>query len=256
MFAYYSLNPLLFLVFNIVQTGVWIALFVLDLLGAIENNDDESSIYKNYGGWIVSFVILAAFIGLLIYASIVFHGTRIAGRRQSIDFSAKDDHYQYQAETSFDADRLPPQSFVPLTINHTSTQLSLESRRLQHIDLDTIHRKTTADTFAPYAPRKPSPLGISESASSPEDTDSSDQSTQERRQSNSPLMASNISDTDSSRALSHGKVPVSIEDMPIALVPGQGSPRPTHSAILGGENLNERMYRQGVAVRYELPAAS
>ena len=265
MFAYHSLNPLLFLIFNIIQTGVWIALFVLDLLGAIENNDDESSIYKNYGGWIVSFITLAVFIGLLIYSSIVFHGTRVAGRRQSIDFSAKDDHYPYQSETSFDAYRLPPQTFVPLTINRTSTQLSLESRRSQHIDLNTIRPKTTSETFTPYAPRKPSPLSNSESVSSPDDADSSDQSTQEHRQSNSPLNTNNISSTESLWTPPHAQKPVSIEQIPMALMPGQGSPRSTRSTIAGGEyfvskqSLNEyqkRMYGQGVGETYELPAAS
>ena len=260
IFAFYSLHPLLFLIFNIIQTGVWIALFVLDLLGAVENADDESSIYKHYGGWIVSFVTIAAFIGLLLYASVVYHRSRVSSHRRSIDFSAKDDDYRYQSDYSLDPYRIPAaQPFAPLTINRTPTEFSLESRS-RHVDLDASRPKSTPETFAPYAPRKPSPLSNSQIASPTENADCPGQSSQRHGQSFAPPDTANLGSPISRWTSPQVKPPLTTGQIPIALIPGRGSP---HSAVRSGEYVvNKRslteyqqtMYGQGVGETYELPA--
>jgi len=57
MFVLGALRPLTFLIFNIVQTGIWVTFLVLDLLGALHIDDNSSTIYKKYGGWVVSIVV-------------------------------------------------------------------------------------------------------------------------------------------------------------------------------------------------------
>jgi hypothetical protein len=56
LFVLGTLRPWIFLIFNIIQTGIWVTLFVLELLGALRIDDSSSTIYRKYGGWIVSTV--------------------------------------------------------------------------------------------------------------------------------------------------------------------------------------------------------
>jgi len=58
LFVFNTLRPLIFLVLNIIQTGIWVALFILNLLGALDIDDNASAVYRSYGGWIVSIVVL------------------------------------------------------------------------------------------------------------------------------------------------------------------------------------------------------
>jgi hypothetical protein len=56
LFVLGTLRPLIFLIFNIIQTGIWVTLFVLELVGALQIDDSSSTIYRKYGGWVVSIV--------------------------------------------------------------------------------------------------------------------------------------------------------------------------------------------------------
>ncbi|KAK1727078.1 uncharacterized protein BDZ83DRAFT_614074 [Colletotrichum acutatum] len=60
-----TLSPKFFLVSNVIQTLVWVILFILTIIGA--------------GGaftFIIAIVVLASFVGLLIYASVIYHKFR------------------------------------------------------------------------------------------------------------------------------------------------------------------------------------
>ncbi|POS73589.1 hypothetical protein DHEL01_v208026 [Diaporthe helianthi] len=61
-----TLSPRLFLIINVVQTTVWIVLMGLSLAGA---GSSAANI-------IIPIIVLASFIGLLIYASVIFHMSR------------------------------------------------------------------------------------------------------------------------------------------------------------------------------------
>ncbi|OLN87446.1 hypothetical protein CCHL11_09122 [Colletotrichum chlorophyti] len=61
-----TLTPLFFLVTNCVQTGVWTALFIITVAG----------VFGSAIGVIVSIIIYASFLGLLIYASVIYHKHR------------------------------------------------------------------------------------------------------------------------------------------------------------------------------------
>lgn len=60
-----TLSPRFFLITNVIQTTVWVVLMGLTLAGAASG----ASI-------IIAVIILASFIGLLIYASVIFHKSR------------------------------------------------------------------------------------------------------------------------------------------------------------------------------------
>lgn len=287
MFSFHSLKPLVFLIFNVIQTGTWIALFVLDLIGALEDDDDSSSIYKNYGGWIVSIVTLAVFIGLLIYASVVYHHSRIAARR-SIYAPAKGIDYQYQQDNAFDAYRIPtPQPFAPFSptttntttndqsasyaLNPPSTQESLESRKSRHIDLTAPRQSSTnattphqngVDSSSPYAPRKSSPLSNSQRASSPDHTRFHHPPGQEGCCSDVGLNTTVVEALDqvprTKSPKNFLKTPVTGE-IPLALMPAQGQaetptvPYGSDKYVVSRQSLSEyqeRMY--GAEQPYEL----
>jgi hypothetical protein len=77
MFARHSLNPLTFLIFNIVQTTIWAVLFILEIVGSVSNFGGRA----NPLSWLFSFIIFLSFVGLLIYASVIYHRHRMSGRR-------------------------------------------------------------------------------------------------------------------------------------------------------------------------------
>ncbi|OHE98395.1 hypothetical protein CORC01_06391 [Colletotrichum orchidophilum] len=60
-----TLSPKFFLVANVIQTLVWLILFILTIIGG-----------GSAFGFIIAAVILASFIGLLIYASVIYHRFR------------------------------------------------------------------------------------------------------------------------------------------------------------------------------------
>lgn len=278
MFSFHSLRPSVFLIINVIQTGIWIALFVLDLIGALEDNDDSSSIYKTYGGWIVSMVTLAAFIGLLIYASVVYHRSRVAARR-SFYAPAKSIDYQYQQGNAFDAYRIPtPQPFAPFipatndtannqsanyALNRSSTEDSFESRKSRHIDLN-APRQPSSNSTAPqqYAPRKSSPLSNSQRAPSPDHSRFHHPPGQEGCCSDVGL---NTTVVDALAQVPRTKSPKNFlktpvtEEFPVSLLPAQGqqqasqTPYGSDKYVVSRQSLSEyqeRMYGSGPA--YEL----
>lgn len=72
-----TLSLRFFLIVNIVQTAIWTALFVLTMLGP-----------KNNMNIILNSIAYAAFIGLLIYASVAFHQNRVVKRYNSVAYEA------------------------------------------------------------------------------------------------------------------------------------------------------------------------
>ncbi|KAK3385517.1 hypothetical protein B0H63DRAFT_183712 [Podospora didyma] len=60
-----TLSPRFFLIVNVIQTTIWVVLFILSMIGL-----------SSPLGFIIAIVILLSFIGLLIYASVIFHRFR------------------------------------------------------------------------------------------------------------------------------------------------------------------------------------
>ncbi|KAK2000823.1 hypothetical protein LX36DRAFT_397583 [Colletotrichum falcatum] len=60
-----TLSPRFFLISNVIQTTVWLILFILTIIGG-----------RSALGFIIAIVIFASFLGLLIYASIIYHRFR------------------------------------------------------------------------------------------------------------------------------------------------------------------------------------
>ncbi|KZL80611.1 hypothetical protein CI238_10442 [Colletotrichum incanum] len=60
-----TLSPRFFLIANVIQTAVWLVLFILTMLGV------SSPI-----AFIIAIVIFASFVGLLIYSSVIYHKFR------------------------------------------------------------------------------------------------------------------------------------------------------------------------------------
>lgn len=61
-----TLTPRFFLITNVIQTAVWVVLMGLSLAGAA----------ASAANIIIPIIVLASFIGLLIYASVIFHKSR------------------------------------------------------------------------------------------------------------------------------------------------------------------------------------
>ncbi|KAK2033481.1 hypothetical protein LX32DRAFT_635176 [Colletotrichum zoysiae] len=60
-----TLSPRFFLIANVIQTTVWLVLFVLSVIGG-----------RSPIGFIIAIIIFASFLGLLIYSSIIYHRFR------------------------------------------------------------------------------------------------------------------------------------------------------------------------------------
>ncbi|KAF2096739.1 hypothetical protein NA57DRAFT_78335 [Rhizodiscina lignyota] len=68
MFGRNSLRPKTFLIFNVLQTLLWTIMLVLAIIGAARVSGD--------GGFILTLIIFLLYLGLLIYASVVYHRDR------------------------------------------------------------------------------------------------------------------------------------------------------------------------------------
>ncbi|KAK0610023.1 hypothetical protein B0T17DRAFT_471405, partial [Bombardia bombarda] len=60
-----TLSPRFFLISNSIQTGLWVIYFILSVVGQ-----------NNSLGIIIAIIIFLSFLGLLIYASVIFHRFR------------------------------------------------------------------------------------------------------------------------------------------------------------------------------------
>jgi len=77
MLARHSLKPKVFLIFQAIETMIWVILLVLEIIGAARSGRRTSSAL----GWILILVLFLSFLGLLIYASVIYHRTRKQARR-------------------------------------------------------------------------------------------------------------------------------------------------------------------------------
>ncbi|KAK1782255.1 hypothetical protein QBC45DRAFT_8683 [Copromyces sp. CBS 386.78] len=73
-----TLSPKLFLITNVVQTTIWVVFIILAMIGI-----------KSAGTIILGIVILISFVGMLIYASVIFHRFR----KVDLNPGAKGDGY-------------------------------------------------------------------------------------------------------------------------------------------------------------------
>ncbi|ROT39970.1 hypothetical protein SODALDRAFT_332119 [Sodiomyces alkalinus F11] len=60
-----TLSPRFFIITNVIQTTIWTVLFILSFIGSISTT-----------GIIISVIVYLSFVGMLIYASVVYHRFR------------------------------------------------------------------------------------------------------------------------------------------------------------------------------------
>jgi len=73
MFARDALKPTTFLIFNVIQTGIWFIVILLDVVAIVRG--------ARWSGLIGSIVVFLSFLGLLIYAAVGYRREKANARR-------------------------------------------------------------------------------------------------------------------------------------------------------------------------------
>lgn len=73
MFARDALKPTTFLIFNVIQTGIWFIVILLDIVAIVRG--------ARWSGLIGSIIVFLSFLGLLIYAAIGYRREKANARR-------------------------------------------------------------------------------------------------------------------------------------------------------------------------------
>ncbi|KAF2433952.1 hypothetical protein EJ08DRAFT_19356 [Tothia fuscella] len=74
MFGRHNLRPKTFLIFQIVETTIWLVILVISIVGSVGRGNSAL-------GLLLLIILFAAFLALLIYASVIYHRTRKVARR-------------------------------------------------------------------------------------------------------------------------------------------------------------------------------
>jgi hypothetical protein len=141
MLGRHSLRPKTFLIFQVVETSIWVVLIVLSIVGlaAIGKSGYRRPSPISY---ILQIILLASFVALLIYASVIYHRARKAARRGNYEATStmlQDPEYRGAGYDGASYNNIPASSVhsnpfsTPYnrSINDLSEQPSIEMRPAQ-----------------------------------------------------------------------------------------------------------------------------
>ncbi|TID21989.1 Cys/Met metabolism pyridoxal phosphate-dependent enzyme [Venturia nashicola] len=161
--GYIALRPKTFLIFQVIETTIWVVLVILSIVGLAQISGSR---YRRPAplAYILQIILLISFVALLIYASIIYHRARKASRSgggyapASTGAGAHDPEYHGAAGTVPYDTRAPPSNQNPFaspydpSLHNLSAQPSMEMGPAQLDRAAQAPEVVTADNRSYNAP--------------------------------------------------------------------------------------------------------
>ncbi|KAL8802436.1 MAG: hypothetical protein Q9182_003804 [Xanthomendoza sp. 2 TL-2023] len=140
LFVRRRLYPIIYLVFQIIKTTLWLVLFCISIVGLVQNTriglPYQSALYL-FTGIIQVTVVLLSFTGTLVYASVIYHR-----HRRNVPYHRST--YKAKANNDNDGDKGPfvdPKSGFLNRSDRPSSPSNRDSTTAPEMDIDASTRK-------------------------------------------------------------------------------------------------------------------